>query len=135
MPSACAQGGVFQVNTYTRDNQQWSNVAMDAAGNFVVTWSSHGQEDNGQMGLGYGVYARRYDSFGMPLAPEFQVNVTTAGDQQDSTVALADNGLFVIAWQSSQNGVNDDIFARVFNPDGSPYVDPVRRPLAMVVRR
>ena len=116
--------GSFRLNTYTANNQQWSNVAMDTAGNFIVTWTSYGQEDNGQNGLGYGVYARRYDSFGAPLASEFQVNVTTAGDQQDSTVSLADNGMFVVAWQSSQDGVDDDIYSRVFNADGSAYVDP-----------
>ncbi len=34
-----------------------------------------GQEDNGQLGDGWGVYARRYDSYGTALASEFQVNV------------------------------------------------------------
>ena len=63
-----AQGNAFEINTYTANNQKWSNVAMDTAGDFVVTWSSYGQEDNGQLGSGYGVYARRYDSFGSPLA-------------------------------------------------------------------
>ena len=56
--------------------------------------------------------------------PEFQVNVTTAGNQQDSSVAMADNGVFVITWESAQEGVADNIVARVFNADGSPAPGP-----------
>ncbi len=43
--------GSFRINSYTDNNQEWSSVAMDSTGNFVVTWTSYGQEDNGQNGL------------------------------------------------------------------------------------
>ena len=98
---------------------------MDTCGRLhrhLVELRPGGQRANGH---GYGVYARRYDSFGYPLAAEFQVNVTTAGNQQDSTVSLADNGIFVIAWESSQDGVNNDIVARVFDADGTPLLAAV----------
>ena len=112
--------GTFRVNTWTAGNQKWSNVAMDAQGDFIITWSSKGQENNGQPGLGYGVYARRYDSFGQPLAPEFQVNVTTAGDQRFSAVDMDAVGGFVIVWTSGSIDGSDDIMARTYAPDGSP---------------
>ncbi len=115
----------FLVNTYTDDVQKWSDVAMDADGDFAITWSSYGQEDNGQNGTGYGIYARRYDSFGVPMAPEFQVNVTTAGSQQGSSIAMGAQGNFVIAWTSDQNGIGDDIIAREFNADGTPVAGPL----------
>ena len=115
----------FRINTYTDDSQKWSNVAMDVDGDFIVTWSSYGQEDNGQLGKGYGVYARRYDSFGQPLAREFQVNVTEGGNQQFSNVAMDSQGGFTIAWTSSQNGISDDIIVRDFNADGSPVGGPL----------
>ena len=92
----------FRVNTYTANDQKWSNVAMDAQGDFIVTWSSYGQEDNNQLGKGFGVYARRYNAAGQALAPEFQVNTTTAGNQQNSSVAMANNGQFIIVWQTDQ---------------------------------
>ena len=38
-----AQGGEFRVNTTTANSQWFSTVAMDASGDFVVTWSSNGQ--------------------------------------------------------------------------------------------
>ena len=56
-------GGEFGVNTYTLDKQINPTVAMDAAGDFVVAWSSFGQD-----GSGYGVYARRYNAAGAPRA-------------------------------------------------------------------
>ena len=85
----------FRVNTYTTNAQKWSSVAMDPMGDFVITWSSNGQEDNGQMGMGYGVYARRYDSFGQAQGQEFRVNVTTAGNQRMSNVAMDSQGGFL----------------------------------------
>ena len=36
-------GGEFQVNTYTNAQQVDPKIAMDPAGDFVVTWSSFGQ--------------------------------------------------------------------------------------------
>jgi hypothetical protein len=112
--------GPFQVNTYTTNNQKWSNVAMDVDGDFIITWSSYSQEDDNQLGSGYGVYARRYDFFGQPLAPEFQVNVTTEGNQFHSSVAMDAAGGFAVVWTSDQNGEGTDIITRAFWPDGAP---------------
>ena len=36
-----AVGGIFRVNTYTADVQRYSSVAMDAEGDFVITWQSN----------------------------------------------------------------------------------------------
>ncbi len=120
-----AMGPSFRVNTYTDNIQTWSDVAIDDDGDFVVTWSSYAQETNGQLGSGWGVYARNFDSFGQPQAPEFMVNVTTAGDQQFSSVAMSSGVGFFIAWTSDQNGVGDDIVGRLFKPDGSPMIAPL----------
>src|SRR5262249_26389723 len=63
------QGPEFRVNTYTASDQSFPSVAMDAAGDFVVTWTSVDQD-----GWGYGVYARRYSASGAPREPaEFRV--------------------------------------------------------------
>ena len=98
---------------------------MDTDGDFVITWSSYGQENNGKAGYGYGVYARRYDSFGQAYGSEFQVNTTTSGNQQFPSVAMDAVGAFVIVWQSDRNGVGDDIVGRAFNADGSPAISPL----------
>ncbi|NOT16423.1 MAG: hypothetical protein HOP21_12830, partial [Methylotenera sp.] len=57
--SGVAQGGEFQVNTYTTSNQYNSNITALADGGFVVSWTSDGQD-----GDGYGIYAQRYDANG-----------------------------------------------------------------------
>ena len=45
----------FQVNTYTESRQLCPAVAMDAIGNFIITWQSDGQD-----GSGYGVFAKMF---------------------------------------------------------------------------
>jgi hypothetical protein len=93
--SGVAQGSGFRVNTTTTGDQMYSSVAADAAGDFVVTWSSNGQD-----GSGWGIYAQRYNLLGVAQGGEFQVNTTTAGDQEYSTVAMDSSGNFTIAWSS-----------------------------------
>ncbi len=73
-------GTEFQVNSTQGDDQTTAAltrgsqqaVALDAAGNFVVVWSSRDQDGNG-----YGVYARRFAWDGTPLSAEIQVSATT----------------------------------------------------------
>jgi hypothetical protein len=56
-PEMCAAlGSEFRVNTTTASIQASPSVAMDADGNYVVTWQSYLQD-----GSLYGVYAQRYD--------------------------------------------------------------------------
>jgi hypothetical protein len=114
-----AQGGEFRVNTTTADDQMYSSVAMDSAGDFVITWSSHSQD-----GSGWGVYAQRYDAAGAPQGGEFQVNTTTADDQMYSTVAMNANGDFLITWSShNQDGSGWGVDAQQFTSLGLPQGD------------
>jgi hypothetical protein len=64
-----AQGGEFRVNTYTTSFQTFSAIAMDADGDFVVTWQSYGQD-----GSNYGIYGQRYNAAGVAQGTEFRVN-------------------------------------------------------------
>ena len=90
------QGGEFQVETYTTGKQTTPSVAMDAAGNFVVAWSSPGS--SGTDTSGTSIQGQRYASNGSPQGGEFQVNSGTLGNQQNASVAAAPNGDFVVAW-------------------------------------
>ena len=51
-----AQGTEFLVNTTTTGNQNWSSVAMDADGNFVVIWDGEGTGDTD------GIFAQRFNT-------------------------------------------------------------------------
>jgi hypothetical protein len=114
--SGAAQGGEFRVNNTTAGDQRYPAVAMNAAGVFVVTWSSNGQD-----GGGWGVYAQRYNASGAPQSSEFRVNTTTAGDQKFSAVDLDGSGNFIVTWQSyNQDAANTwGIYAQQFDPNGN----------------
>src|SRR5262245_37522135 len=73
-------GAELQVNTYTSDRQYAPAVAMSDDGRFVVVWESRRQD-----GDYYGIFARRYDAAGMPLAVELQINSLTADHQRPPT--------------------------------------------------
>src|SRR4051794_15304148 len=75
--SATPAGSEFLVNTTTQGSQHIPNgyprsVAMDSSGDSVVTWL-------GQGGSGYGVYAQRFNSAGIPQGGEFRANTYTTG--------------------------------------------------------
>lgn len=108
-----AQGGEFQVNTYTTDTQSWPEVAMDALGNSVIVWHSYGQEAPGT----WGIFAQCYDSTGTAQGSEFHVNTYTTLGQQYPAVAMADTGDFIVNWHSNgQDGSGWGIYAQRYAP-------------------
>src|SRR6188768_1497059 len=73
------------VNTVTSGGQRAASVAIDPAGDFVVVWQ-------GQDGDNLGVKARRFDTFGDPLADEFLVNTYTTQSEYSPRVSIDDAG-------------------------------------------
>lgn len=117
-----AVGGEFQINTTTSGDQRGASVAIDAAGNFVVTWSSDGQD-----GSGWGVYGRRFDAAGTALGSEFLVNTYTTGNQQQASVAANADGQFAIVWTSDgQDGSSGGVYLRRYDSDGTALAAPTR---------
>ena len=123
-------GPQFQANTFTEGNQgdgsqsacgYWKHrsqdVASDAAGNFIVVWQSQYQDGDGD-----GIFAQRFDSAGVKQGDEFQVNVTSAGNQRTPVVTAHAAGNFVVVWNSYYTGAEyaADIFARRFDTSGNP---------------
>ena len=110
-----AQGAEFLVNSITADNQINPAVAMDDAGNFVVTWASNLQD-----GDGYGVYAQRFNAAGVAQGAEFLVNTTTAGGQSTPAIAMAADGRFVITWTGGGQDpdASSGIYAQRFDASG-----------------
>ncbi|TAN58537.1 MAG: calcium-binding protein, partial [Rhodospirillales bacterium] len=107
---------ISRVNQYSSNQQQLPSIAGFSNGDYVVTWTSLYQD-----GSNYGVYARRYDAGGNPLADEFLLNQTTDLDQANSSVTVLADGSFLVAWNSNHISANSwDIYARHFNRDGSP---------------
>ncbi len=102
--------GETVVNTHITAVQNRPAIAMDRAGAFVVAWVSNLQD-----GDSFGIFTRRFDSSGSPLATEMQVNQNTGGAQTAPAVALNENGDFVVAWNSF---TSTQVRARLFNPAG-----------------
>ncbi|MEM8601678.1 MAG: hypothetical protein AAGF99_17310, partial [Bacteroidota bacterium] len=114
------QGGEFQVNTFTTNSQVRPSVAMDADGDFVVAWTSGGQDDP----LYSGIFAQRYNAAGVAQGSEFQVNTFVTGNQSGPSVGMDADGDFVVAWTSgsyfgaAQDGSYYGIYAQRYDAAG-----------------
>ncbi len=88
-----AQGAETQVNTTANPN--YPAVAMDKAGAFAVVWEGYPAG-----GSGRDTVARRFDSAGTALGPEFRVNTYTSGNQFSPAIGMDPAGNFLVAWES-----------------------------------
>jgi hypothetical protein len=105
----------FGVNTFTTGDQHEPSIGNDDTGEFVIAWTSEGQD--GSLG---GVYAKRFNDLGVAQGGEFRVNTVTTDDQELPSVAVDDFGDFVIAFDSNlQDGSQEGIFARGYEADGT----------------
>ncbi len=109
------EGDETLVNTTTDGVQSHPAVGMDDSGNFVVAWSSRGQD-----GDAWGIFAQRFDADGNTVDDEFMGNATTDGSQHNASVAMSSDGQFAIAWDSlGQDGDSWGVFARRFDENGA----------------
>src|SRR5688572_8949921 len=106
-------GGEFLVNTYTTANQYFASTAMEPDGDFVMVWTSSGQD-----GSSYGVFGQRFAASGARRGGEFQVNVFTTSSQTIADVALGNRGDFTVVWSSVYNG-NFDLRGRRYDTNGA----------------
>lgn len=112
-------GGEILVNTTTIKSQNCPDIAMDAKGNFVITWHSWDED-----GSDRGVYAQKFRYDGVKIGPQFLVNTYTKFSQCEPSIAMSPSGNFVITWQSwgQENQAESDsidygIYAQIFNAD------------------
>lgn len=114
-------GTEFQVNTYTYSGQIRPAVAMNTDGDFVVAWQSYGSAGSDE--IFFSIQARRFDSLGLPLSDDFQVNVGVQGYQWKADVAFTEMDQFIIVWETiiafDPDG-NRNIIGRRFDGAGNP---------------
>jgi len=117
MVTGAAGTSEYLVNQTELGNQMWSDVAISMSGEMVFTWTSFNQggAGDGPGGSSHdisGVYARRFNLDGTPVADihggyvlgnEFRVNDYIVGNQWYSSVSIANNGDFMIVWESYQD--------------------------------
>ncbi len=110
-------GSEFQVNATTAENQQEPSIAMDDAGNFMVTWTSYNQD-----GDHHGIYGQIYNSSASVTVSEFAVNTTTTNSQDHPSVSVIESGNYTVAWTSwAQDGDKGGVYTRSFQSDGNEY--------------
>ncbi len=104
-------GAAFDVATDSNVFDQVIDVAVDASGNFIVSW-----DDNG-------VRARRFNSSGTPLGAAFLVNTNLAGGRSNGLVSISDSGWSVIYWsayaQDSGASGGTGAYAQLYDPSGT----------------
>ncbi len=112
-----AAGDELQINTFTGGIQTSPVAAVEAGGDFVVTWT----DLSGLDGDSAGVRAQRFDSLGLTIGGEFQVNSHTTGFQGYPSIAAHPVGGFVVAWTdgSGQDGDAAGIRAQRFDGGGA----------------
>lgn len=111
--SSAPLGTAFPVNTYTTGSQDGAAVANDANGNFVVVWTSYGQD-----GSSLGIFGQRFSAAGGLQGNEFLVNSHTTNFQARPSVASDASGNFVVVWVSPQDGGYTNIFGQRFSASG-----------------
>jgi hypothetical protein len=96
--------------------RQSPGVATDAAGDFVIVWTS--DEESGGI---HGIFGQLYNSAGQAQG-QFQVNTTMTDDDLAPAVAMMADGRFLVAWQSNgQDSSSWGIVARAYKaPGGGP---------------
>lgn len=124
-PSNSWVTGDVQVNGATNYYQSSPAIATLLNGNVAMVYSSINQAGAGSL---QDVYLQLFTPDGNKLGGEILVNQFTVNNQRSPAVAALANGSFAVAWVSEQerwtdasNGIPSvDIYARVFNNDGTP---------------
>jgi hypothetical protein len=108
--TGAAQGSEFGVNAVTSGDQRSAAIAVDADGDFVVSWQSFLQDGSAE-----GVFARRFKASGIAQSGDLPVNTFTNDVQNRPSIAGKADGDFVVAWNSAgQDGSSSGIFAQRF---------------------
>ena len=137
-----ALGAPITVATSLLTNFRTPGVGIDDNGGFVVSWNSDLQSgfvsENSSLGLGLGVFARRYGADGKPLAAQFQVDTGAANLIVDRpVVAVAADGRFALAWQtnSAADLSPQGVQLRRYAANGKAVETPFKPDSATMLRR
>ncbi len=93
----------------TADDQFSADVALDASGDFVVSWAGE------QTSTGDDVFARRFKSVGTSEVSDLHVNTDNLFNQFSPRVAADADGDFVVVWTTEDGYAGYEIRAQRFN--------------------
>ncbi|MEM9554460.1 MAG: hypothetical protein AAGC60_09385 [Acidobacteriota bacterium] len=108
-------GAEILVNVAGAGDRSDPTVTSTADGAFVVAWRSEGQD-----GSAGGIFARRVEVG--PEGPEWQLNETTAGEQEQPSLGSDARGQILATWET-EGAVDGDgraVVGRFLRPTGRP---------------
>jgi len=108
-------GPEFQVNTLVGDELEMPAVAMAGDGRFVAVWYDTGGLD----GEGWSIRGQRFAANGTPVGSEMGINTYTAGNQGYPSVAIRDDGSFLVVWMGNGYHATNGIHGQAFLWDGT----------------
>ncbi len=115
MLSATPIGDELLVNDFTPRVQSTEGASMAAvAGNDTTVIVYEGQGPR----VRQGVFAEILAADGQTLTPSFQVNSTLRGEQSAPTVAMSNDGAFVVAWAGRGPGDKEGVFVQRYTAAG-----------------
>lgn len=103
------------VNTISAGMQRDPFIAVNFEGDHVVVW----QDESGNDGDGWGIFARLFSADGTALGPQFLVPDDPSGDQMDPHVAMDYIGNFIVSWEDRASG-NSEVMAKRYDRFGNP---------------
>ena len=116
-----ALGAAFDVSPPSTASVSGADVADITAlpnGGFAITW--HDSRTTGGDISGSSVHVRSYDQNGVAVGGDVQVNVSTSGNQADSSITTLTGGGYVVTW-TDRGGANGSslIKAQIFDDSGA----------------
>ncbi len=113
-------GSEFLINSQVLGAQFEPAVTGLTGGGFVVVWT----DQNGTDGSSWGVFTQRYDSNGVALGVQTQVNTEFSGVQDEPSITALSDGGYLVTWTSQNSasagdGSGDGVFAQRFDAGGN----------------
>jgi hypothetical protein len=108
-------GSELRVNQTIFYDQFDPSATVLTDGSFVITWAD-GELGDG-ISWGDSIYGRHFAATGVSLGGEFQV---ASGDVDQPTATQLNDGGFMVAWQSNQDGDGWGVYGRTYEADGTP---------------
>jgi hypothetical protein len=107
-------GANFKVNDDAGTlDQRYPAIGVDGTGNFVIAWQDFRDVISD-------IYAQRYQSTGVPLGLNFEVNDDDqTANQVTPAIAIDSSGKFVIIWEDHRYDLGD-IYLQRYSASGTP---------------
>ncbi len=123
--SAAGSGSAVQRVNTQRYGDQWSPKVAVAGTDYLVVWTSMGQDGSRE-----GVFGQFLHGDASHAGSEFRVNTKVLNAQKFPAVASDGKGRFMVAWSSYVGGVNSlDLYAQRY----ATYLAPLSPPAPPVV--